>query len=83
MATTRLSTKGQLIIPKEMRERHGWDSGTELELEDRGDSIIIRPVLEVERTTVDEVIGCLRHEGRPKTLQDMEDAITKGARESK
>lgn len=83
MATTRLSTKGQLIIPKEIRERHGWDAGTELEVEDRGDSIVIRPVLDVPRTTLEEVLGCLRHEGRPKTLQEMEDAIAKGALESK
>ena len=34
--TTRLSTKGQLIIPKEIRERHGWGPGSELEIEDHG-----------------------------------------------
>lgn len=32
MATTRLSTKGQLILPKELRDRHGWEAGTVLEL---------------------------------------------------
>lgn len=83
MATTKLSTKGQLIIPKEIRERHGWDSGTELEVEDRGDSVVIRPVLDVPRTTLDEVLGCLRYEGPPKSLQEMGDAIAKGALESK
>ena len=72
MATTRLSTKEQLITPKDIRERHGWDSGTELELENRGDSVVIRPVLGVPRTKLNDLIGCLRYEGTPKTLEEME-----------
>ena len=83
MATTRLSTKGQLIIPKEIRERHGWDSGTELELEDRGDSVVIRPVADIPRTSPDDVLGCLRYSGRPRTLREMEDAIARGALQNK
>ena len=81
MMTTKLSTKGQLIIPKELRERLGWTTGTELELEDRGDSVVIRPVADVPGTKPSEVIGCLRYSGRPRTLEEMEDAVLKRARE--
>ena len=53
MTKARLSTKGQLVIPKEMRERHGWPPGTELEVVDQGSHLLILssaapPVTEVE-----------------------------------
>jgi len=80
MSITILSTKGQLVLPKELRDRHGWTAGMSFEVEDLGHAIVLRPVLDVAPTKADEVIGCLRHEGPPKTLEDMEEAITKGAR---
>ena len=67
----------------EGHQKHGWDSGTELEVEDRGDSIVIRPLLDVPRTKLGDVVGCLHHEGSPKTVEEMERAITEGALESK
>jgi AbrB family looped-hinge helix DNA binding protein len=43
MAKTRMSSKGQVIIPKAVRDRHGWATGLELEVEDRGDAVVLRP----------------------------------------
>lgn len=63
MVTTTLSTKGQIIIPREMRERRGWSAGLSLEVVEQGDSLILRPVRAVPRTTVDDLLGCLPHEG--------------------
>jgi AbrB family looped-hinge helix DNA binding protein len=78
---TRLSTKGQLIIPKEIRERHGWKAGTELIVEDHGDSVVLRRTLDLPVTTLEDLVGCAGYEGPPLTLQDMEAGIAKGARE--
>ena len=83
MATTRLSTKGQLIIPKDVRDRHGWDAGTELVIEDLGHAVVIRPVVTVPATTFEDVFGCLRYRGKPKSLKDMEKAIEAGALEGR
>jgi AbrB family looped-hinge helix DNA binding protein len=55
---TTLSTKGQLIIPKELRERLGWREGTELEVEEHGGGVILRPPAVLPRTTLDQLIGC-------------------------
>jgi AbrB family looped-hinge helix DNA binding protein len=52
MARTRLSSKGQVIIPKAVRERHGWQPGVELEVEDRGDVVVLRPVRIFPLTTI-------------------------------
>jgi AbrB family looped-hinge helix DNA binding protein len=83
MTKTRLSTKGQLIIPKVIRERHGWRVGTELAIEDTGDAVVIRPLGSVKATNVRDVLGCLRYRGRPKSLAEMEKAIAAAAAESR
>lgn len=78
---TRLSTKGQLIIPKEIRERHGWRPGSSIEVEDRHDSVVLRRAPDVPRTTLEELIGCTGYTGPRKSLDDHEKAIARGARE--
>jgi AbrB family looped-hinge helix DNA binding protein len=80
MPRTRLSTKGQLIIPQEVRERHGWREGTELDVDDQGDVVVLRPVSTLPRTRVREVFGILPYRGTAKTLEDMERGIAKGAK---
>jgi AbrB family looped-hinge helix DNA binding protein len=76
MATTRLSSKGQLIIPKEVRDRHGWHEGTELEVEDRGDVVVLRGAPRAfPSTAVEQVRGCLRYEGPPVPLERFDEAI--------
>jgi AbrB family looped-hinge helix DNA binding protein len=80
---TRLSTKGQLIIPKEIRERRGWKVGTELAIEDTSDAVIIREVAAVRPTKLRDVLGCLRFSGKPKSLSEMEEAIAAAAAESR
>ena len=79
---SRLSTKGQLIIPKEVRQRHGWRPGTDLEIEDHDDCVTIRLAKTVPETTLDELFGCIEYVGPRRSLEDMEAAIAKGARES-
>jgi AbrB family looped-hinge helix DNA binding protein len=78
---TRLSTKGQLIIPKEIRERHGWTAGVELAVEDRGDSVVLRRVDDLPETTVADLVGCTGYKGPARSLEEMEAAIAQGARE--
>lgn len=81
--TTRLSTKGQLIIPKEIRDRHGWDAGAELEIEDRGDHVVVRRVESLPETTLEDLIGCAGYRGPRRSLEEMEAGIARGARESR
>ena len=80
MVKTRLSSKGQVIIPKAVREAHGWRSGDELEVEDRGDVVVLRPANAFPPTTIDEVYGCLKYDGPPHTVEEMHEAIEREAR---
>jgi AbrB family looped-hinge helix DNA binding protein len=81
MDTTRMSSKGQVIIPKALREAHGWTEGTELIIEDLGDGVVLRPSRPFAATTVQEVLGCTGYKGPAVSLEDMEAAIRKGVLE--
>ncbi len=80
-ATTRLSTKGQLIIPKDIRDRHGWRAGSALIVEDRGTEVVLRSPLEIPETTLEDLVGCTGYSGPRRSLEEMEEAIARGARE--
>jgi AbrB family looped-hinge helix DNA binding protein len=65
MSRTRLSSKGQVTIPKDVRDRHSWKPGAEPEVEDRGDAVVLRAAKAFPRKTVAQVFVCLKHEGPP------------------
>jgi AbrB family looped-hinge helix DNA binding protein len=81
MQTTRLSSKGQVILPKAIREAYHWSVGTELEIEECPDGIVLRPKKPVPTTRLSDVVGCAGYRGPAKSLEDMEEAIARGVRE--
>lgn len=76
----RLSPKGRLVVPKEIRQRYGWTEGTELVLEERGDGVLVRPAQQLPETTLEDLVGCTGFKGSSKTLSEMEAAMELGAR---
>jgi AbrB family looped-hinge helix DNA binding protein len=81
MKTTRLSSKGQVIIPKALREAHHWEIGQELIAVDVGEGILLKSSNIFENTTLDQVAGALKYSGTSKSLEDLEDAIRLGVME--
>ena len=81
MKTTKMSSKGQVIIPKALRESHNWKEGQELIVIDMGNGILLKPKQPFPETTLDRVAGCLKYQGTPKSFEDMEDAIRQGLKE--
>jgi AbrB family looped-hinge helix DNA binding protein len=82
MSQTILSSKGQIIIPKPIRNAHHWKPGQRLEVIESGDGILLRAVEPFPATTLAEVTACLHYQGEPKSLTDMEEAIRQGAMEA-
>lgn len=80
METTRLSSKGQVILPKSVRESHHWVSGTEFVIEDTPDGVLLRPTKSFKPTRLEDVVGCTGYKGPAKTLEEMENAIAKGVK---
>lgn len=83
MQHTSLSSKGQIVIPKAIREQHGWNEGTKFKIEETYDGILISPIKRHKPLRAEDVAGCLNYNGPAKTLKDMEDAIKTGAKKHK
>ena len=80
--SVRLSTKGKLVArSKEVRLRHGWSGGMDHVLEDEGDRVLVRSARRLPETTLEDLVGCAGYRGPAKTLEEMEAAIARGARE--
>jgi AbrB family looped-hinge helix DNA binding protein len=73
--TTTLSTKGQVILPAAVRRRRNWNAGTRLTVEETADGVLLKLAPLFPPTTPEQVFGCLRYQGEPKTLQDMQEGI--------
>jgi AbrB family looped-hinge helix DNA binding protein len=69
-----------VIIPKAVREHQGWQPGTELDVEDRGDVVVLRRTRLFPRTTLEEVCGCLKYDGPPVSLEEMDERVAEAAR---
>ena len=76
MIRTRLSSKGQIVLPKAMRDGRRWPPGTEFVVEETLEGLLLRPARKSAPARLDEVIGCLRYTGKAKTLAEMDAAIT-------
>ncbi len=68
---TRVSTKGQVILPKAIREKRQWNAGTELVVEETAEGVLLKPADLFPRTEPDRVFGMLAYSGRPKTVEEM------------
>jgi AbrB family looped-hinge helix DNA binding protein len=63
---TRLTSKGQVVIPKAVRDHLKWKPGTRLGVEPADDgSVVLRPASSVSsiNALIEELSGCLRELG--------------------
>jgi AbrB family looped-hinge helix DNA binding protein len=80
METTKLSSKGQVILPKNIRAAHQWEPGVEFLVEDTADGVLLRPLKPFEPTRIEDVIGCTGYAGPARTLEEMDAAIAAGVK---
>jgi len=66
MQTVKLSTKGQFVIPNEIRKTHHLAAGTEFAISFVGDEIRLTPLPMFPVATVDGVAGLLAKRGKKK-----------------
>ncbi|MFN0192092.1 MAG: AbrB/MazE/SpoVT family DNA-binding domain-containing protein [Aestuariivirga sp.] len=73
--TVRLSTKGQLILPKPIRQRRRWQAGTRLVVEDRPDGVLLTAAPAFAKTRSKDVFGSVKASGPPKTIEEMDAGV--------
>ncbi len=77
---TRLSSKGQIVIPRQIRQRHGWRAGATFTIFDDGDIVMLKPVTSKTTVALNDVIGCAGYDGPRKSLAEMHAGIVEEAR---
>jgi AbrB family looped-hinge helix DNA binding protein len=78
--TTVVSTKGQVILPKTIRDQRHWDAGTRLVVEDTEAGVLLTRAPLFPRTTHEQVLAMVTYKGPPKSLEEMEEGITAEAK---
>ena len=77
--TTTVSTKGQVILPKAIRERREWSPGTRLVVEETSEGVLLRRAQAFPATRPEDVFGILPHRGPSKSIEEMDAAILREA----
>ncbi len=77
---TKLSTKGQVVLPKSFRISQHWRPGTEFLVHEHESGILLTPTCGPSSNTWHGLIGCLPYRGRRKTIRQMNEALAREAR---
>jgi AbrB family looped-hinge helix DNA binding protein len=81
METTKLSSKGQIILPKRIRAARRLEAGTEFSVESVAEGILLRPLRPFAATTLGQVVGAAGYAGPPLSDQQIEAAIQRGVKD--
>ena len=80
MAETTISSKGQVVLPKALREKRRWKAGTKLTVEERPEGLLLKPLEKKKKFSVSDWRGMLKHKGPPRTIEEMNAAIEEEVR---
>lgn len=73
-AVTTMSAKGQVVIPRDVRERLKLAPGTQLEVSEKGGKIVLNPVVRrnpFPPTTLDDILSLPKWQGPPKPIEEI------------
>lgn len=77
---TTVSTKGQVMLPKAIRQKRLWGAGTRLIVEETPQGVLLKQAPAFSSTKPNDVFGMLPYSETPKSLEDMEAGIMAEAR---
>ena len=67
----RLSSKGQLVIPRAIREALHWNAGTELTVVRTGSGVMIQALPRQSGKRLEALRGCLDYRGPPLSDEEL------------
>ncbi len=77
MSQTVVSSRGQVVLPKDLRDELHWKAGTKLTVERRPEGVLLKAVEEKKKFTVADWRGVLKYKGPRRTIEEMNAAIDK------
>ena len=72
---TTVSTKGQVVLPRAIRQRQAWPAGTRLTVEETPDGILLRRAPVFSPSRPEDVFATLHRNGAPVSVEDMNAAL--------
>lgn len=82
---TKMSGKGQVVVPKSVRDRKGWISGTDLDVIETVEGVLLRSRATRKKISPAEAVARFReiytHQGPPVSLEDMDASIAEAVAE--
>src|SRR5437879_11748402 len=69
--TVRISSKGQVVLPKSLRDSQKWESGTELAVEAVDGGVFLKTLSPFRVTTIERAFVCVNYSGQHKTVAAM------------
>ena len=81
--TTKLSTKGQVVLPKSVRAAHRWKPGTEFTIQETAEGILLVPKSGSGTRTWKSIVGCVPYRGPRKSIREMDEGVAAEARRHK
>lgn len=70
-----VSSKGQVVIPKSIRQQMGITAGTRLELSRKANELTLKVIGGRKRSTVEEGIGLAGYKGPPVSIEQMDEGV--------
>jgi AbrB family looped-hinge helix DNA binding protein len=79
MTTLTFSSKGQVVIPKNVRDEMGFQAGAKVEMVKLADGVILKAVERPKKRPISELSGMLApyYKGPPLSVEDMHEGIGK------
>lgn len=71
IATITLSSKGQVVIPKEIRDELHWESGTQITLISSASGVTLKAAPKKTGRKFGDLIGMLKHDGQPLSTEEL------------
>lgn len=79
MTTTRLSVKGQIVIPKALRDARHWGPGTRLHVTETTEGLLLTPAGGADKQSLAAGLAALReragYTGPVRTVTEMHQAV--------
>jgi len=85
-AKTTLSAKGQVVIPKDVRDQLGLSPGQVLDVVPMGGGVLLKPQHRKSGRSFEEIMAAIRaridYDGPPITIEEMNQTIAEGWRKA-
>ncbi len=77
LETTKLSSKGQVVLPRAVRTAKAWRPGQALAVEVTPEGVLLKPLKPFAASRLESLVGIAGYRGPRKSIEDMDAGLAK------